>query len=101
MVSSLKDPSSRNGRSTFGAKFDELVKQRVEEADEFYRSVTPASASPDAANVMRQALAGMLWTKQYYGFDGDEWLKEHNAYPLQPDSRYLPQRKWSAWSMTT
>ena len=57
--------------SPFDARFDEIVTRRLEEADEFYRSVTPPSTSPDAANVMRQALAGMLWTKQYYGFSGN------------------------------
>jgi hypothetical protein len=53
----------------FGATFKETMATRIEEADEFYRTVTPPSVSPDAANVMRQALAGMLWSKQYYYFD--------------------------------
>ena len=43
--------------------------------------MTPPSVSPDAASVMRQALAGMLWSKQFYFFDGDQWLKEHHAHP--------------------
>ncbi len=38
--------------------------------------------SDDAANVMRQALAGMLWSKQFFFFDGDNWLDEHNSNPL-------------------
>src|SRR5262249_6664717 len=49
------------------------------EADEFYRSVTPSSVSEDAAAVMRQALSGMLWSKQYYFFDADKWLEEHGV----------------------
>ena len=70
--------------SPFGAEFDKTLAARLKEADDFYRSVTPPSVSPDAANVMRQALAGMLWSKQYYYFDADQWLKEHGAHPLQP-----------------
>ncbi len=46
------------------------------EADEFYKSVIPASLSADQTNVMRQALAGMLWSKQYYHYDVDKWLEE-------------------------
>jgi hypothetical protein len=66
----------------FGPTFAETVAARLQEADEFYRSVTPPSVSPDAANVMRQAIAGMLWSKQYYYFDADRWLEEHNSNPL-------------------
>ncbi len=68
----------------FGPAFDEILATRLQEADEFYRSVTPPSVSPDAANVMRQALAGMLWSKQFFFFDGDQWLEEHRAHPSRP-----------------
>ena len=90
----VEDPSNRKGLGPFGANFNELVTQRLAEADEFYRSVTPTSTSPDAANVMRQALAGMLWTKQYYGFEGHVWLKEHGAHPLLPNTRYSRNHEW-------
>jgi hypothetical protein len=89
-----EESSNRKERSQFGTAFDELIEQRLEETDEFYRSVTPASASPDAANVMRQALAGMLWTKQFYRFDGDQWLREHSAHPLLPNCRYSRNHEW-------
>jgi hypothetical protein len=56
---------------------DAIFAQRREEADEFYRSITPTSLSADESNVMRQALAGMLWTKQYYDYDLRVWLGEH------------------------
>lgn len=56
----------------FGAEFEKILAARLKEADEFYLSVTPPSVSPDAANVMRQAVAGMLWSKQFYFFDGDQ-----------------------------
>jgi len=78
----------------FGQAFETVVVARLREADEFYRSVTPPSVSPDAANVMRQALAGMLWSKQYYYWDGDAWLEEHHAHPLHHGSRHFRNREW-------
>jgi hypothetical protein len=66
----------------FGQAFENTFATRLKEADDFYKSVTPPSASPDAASVMRQALAGALWSKQYYYWDGDAWLDEHHAHPL-------------------
>ena len=59
---------------------------RIKEADEFYSSITPAAtqADKDRVNVMRQALAGMLWIKQYFYYDVDKWLDEHK---LTPDQR--------------
>ena len=78
----------------FGRDFDDIVAARLREADDFYKSVTPASVSDDEANVMRQALAGMLWTKQYYYFDADKWLKEHSAHPLLGHTRELRNREW-------
>jgi hypothetical protein len=74
--------------------FDEKLEARKREADEFYRSITPTSASEDAARVMRQALAGMLWSKQYYYFDADQWLEEHHAHPLHHGTRQIRNREW-------
>jgi hypothetical protein len=68
------DPGSQ---SQFGKSFDQVLATRQKEADEFYQDITPAEVSDDAALVMRQALAGMLWSKQYYCFDVDAWLTEH------------------------
>ena len=59
----------------FGNKFDGIIDERIREADEFYKSVTPLSVNKDKANVMRQAIAGMLWSKQYFFFDGHSWLE--------------------------
>ncbi|MGH8650290.1 MAG: MGH1-like glycoside hydrolase domain-containing protein, partial [Burkholderiales bacterium] len=77
-----------------GRDFDETLATRLREADEFYRSVTPPSVSPDAANVMRQAIAGMLWSKQYYYLDADQWLQEHRAHPLHAGNRHFRNREW-------
>jgi len=68
------DPGSP---SQFGKSFDDVFTIRQKEADAFYRSITPPQVSDDAASVMRQALAGMLWSKQYYCYDVDAWLAEH------------------------
>jgi hypothetical protein len=86
--------NAKAGPFPFGTEFDEILADRLKEADEFYRSVTPPSVSTDAANVMRQAIAGMLWSKQFYFFDGDQWLDEHRANPLHAGSREFRNRDW-------
>ncbi|MGE5101200.1 MAG: MGH1-like glycoside hydrolase domain-containing protein, partial [Deltaproteobacteria bacterium] len=78
----------------FAPGFDGTLSARLREADQFYKSVPPSSVSADAANVMRQALAGMLWSKQYYYWDGDAWLEEHSAHPLHRASRNFRNREW-------
>jgi hypothetical protein len=82
-----------NGKP-FGKPFDDVFADRLREADEFYRSVTPPSVTEDAANVMRQALAGMLWSKQFFFFDGDNWLDEHNSNPLHTGFRAARNSEW-------
>jgi hypothetical protein len=78
----------------FDGTFDELFSARVRDADEFYRSVTPPAVSEDAANVMRQAIAGMLWSKQFFFFDGDNWLDEHHSNPLHSGYRSGRNSEW-------
>ena len=78
----------------FGKQFDKFFADRLSEADEFYKSVTPPSASEDKARVMRQALAGMLWSKQFFFFDGDNWLDEHNSNPLHSGYRNSRNSDW-------
>jgi Mannosylglycerate hydrolase MGH1-like glycoside hydrolase domain len=80
--------------NSFKNNFEEIFKARLREADEFYKSVTPPGVGKDAANVMRQAIAGMLWSKQYYYFEADHWLEEHKAHPLHPGNRYFRNREW-------
>src|SRR4051812_26967935 len=62
--------------------FDERFAARLDEADEFYDRITPKSMGEDERRLHRQALAGMLWSKQYYYFDLDRWLSEHEAHPM-------------------
>ncbi len=64
------------------ATFDQVFADRLAEADEFYHRITPANLNDDERRVHRQALAGMMWTKQYYYFDVDRWLTEHDSHPL-------------------
>jgi hypothetical protein len=78
----------------FGSRFDELVEDRRRDADAFYRAITPSGVGEDAANVMRQALAGMLWSKQYFFYDTDKWLEEHGADPMHPSARQVRNREW-------
>ncbi len=78
----------------FGSRFAQIVTQRQLEADAFYRSVTPSGVGDDAANVMRQALAGMLWSKQCYFFDVDKWLEEHGAGPMHHGTRQVRNSEW-------
>ncbi len=74
-------------QSPFGKRFDALVAQRQQEADEFYATVIPAKLSDDARGVMRQALAGMLWSKQWYHYDVRRWLDGDPTQPAPPPER--------------
>jgi len=78
----------------FGPDFDRAFASRLGEADEFYKSVTPTSVTRDAANVMRQAIAGMLWSKQFFFFDGNNWLDEHNSNPLHSGYSSARNSEW-------
>jgi hypothetical protein len=85
--------STKKGQvALFGDGFDAVMEARRKEADEFYSTVIPSSLNADAARVMRQALAGMLWTKQFYYYDVDRWLEEHGADPFNP-KRHAPRNE--------
>jgi hypothetical protein len=76
--------------SPFG-DFEDTLEIRRKEADEFYSAVIPRSLNADQANVMRQALAGMLWTKQFYHYDVDKWLEERGSDPFNPTRKQAPR----------
>ena len=69
------------------AKWEQVVADREREADEFYRALTPSGASLDETRVLRQALAGMLWTKQFFHYDVDRWLDGDPTLPPPPEAR--------------
>ncbi len=76
--------------------FDNTFAQRQQEADEFFATVIPAHLSPDARNVMRQALAGVLWSKQWYHYDLRRWLDGDPAQPAPPPERKRGRnREWT------
>ena len=74
--------------------FDAILNARRTEADEFFQSVIPASLSADEANVMRQAIAGMMWSKQFYYYDVDKWLEERGADPFGARGRAPRNEQW-------
>lgn len=74
----LRLTDARPGPGGF-TDFDRILHVRREEADTFYAGITPPSATEDEARVLRQALSGMLWTKQFYDYDLHKWLVQHDA----------------------
>jgi len=78
--------SAEKKKDPFGA-FDRIFKTRLGDADEFYDRITPKSLNEDQRRVHRQALAGMLWSKQFYYFDLEQWLREHKSHPLIESAR--------------
>jgi hypothetical protein len=86
--------SGSTTQEQFGTKFDEVMNARRREADEFYEFIQPPSLTEDQARIMRQALAGMLWGKQYYFYDVERWLEEHNVRFLSSHPRDYRNREW-------
>lgn len=77
------------------ADFDKVFERRIAEADEFYAEVGSGLSTEDERRVQRQALAGMIWSKQYYEYDVSRWLIGDPAYPPPPSSR--KQGRNSEW----
>jgi mannosylglycerate hydrolase MGH1-like protein/glycosyl hydrolase family 63 len=85
----LTDADPARTGPAFGLDFEETFSRRIREADEFYDLVIPRTLSADARLVMRQALAGMLWTRQFYHYDVKRWLAGDPTQPPPP-----PERRW-------
>src|SRR5213079_2149715 len=77
--------------TAFGAGFADAFALRRKEADEFYGVVIPRSLNADQVLVMRQALAGMLWSKQFYHYDVDKWLEERGSDPFKANRKQAPR----------
>jgi hypothetical protein len=87
--------SAKPSVKPFGKGFDATFAARQADADEFYNRITPVSLSEDERSVHRQAISGLLWTKQFYFFDVDTWLKEHDGHPLMSgSSRKVRNAEW-------
>ena len=80
-------PRTARPAEPFGDGFDAALAERRAEADEFYAALTPAGASADEAMIMRQAFAGMLWSKQFYNYDVATWLDGDPAQLSPPPGR--------------
>ncbi len=78
----------RDATGGLGDDFNALMATREREADEFYAELTPAGASADEALVLRQALGGMLWGKQFYHYDVEAWLEGDPVSPPPPAARW-------------
>jgi hypothetical protein len=83
----LRPKGTRATTSPFGRNFDKILRTRESEADEFYDELTPRAASADEALVMRQAFAGLLWSKQLFYYDVKRWLDGDPAQPTPPAER--------------
>ncbi len=88
-----KDPAKTLSEQ-FGKSYASVFQARLKEADEFYAGVIPASLDPDKTLVMRQALAGMLWSKQFFFYDVGKWLKQHGLKPLKSNQRPIRNDHW-------
>ena len=69
------------------AKFDETFSERITESDEFYNEVIPKGISPEERLICRQGYAGLLWSKQFFYYVVDDWLKGDQNAPAPPASR--------------
>jgi len=95
-LSALHDETAPT-EDRLGVAFTQVLQMRRDEADEFYASVIPPTLQADRARVMRQALAGMLWGKQYYEYHVRVWLREHGVDPWNPNApaSSVRNRQWS------
>ncbi|MDB5340063.1 MAG: hypothetical protein JWN70_5682, partial [Planctomycetaceae bacterium] len=87
--------SVRDDKGPFGQEFNKILQARRQEADEFYDSITPESLTEDEGRVMRQALAGMMWSKQFYYYDINKWLEERGSDPYKANRKVAPRN--GAW----
>src|SRR5574338_565667 len=73
--------------------FDQIFEQKINEADEFYADIQTEIKSEDAKNIQRQAFAGMLWSKQFYYYDVEEWINGDKGQPKPPAQRKEARNK--------
>ena len=77
----------------FGQEFEATFKQRLAEADAFYASRISSALSPDDRQIARQGYAGLLWSKQFYCYVVEDWLKGDPLQPPPPGSRWHGRNK--------
>jgi hypothetical protein len=74
-------------RGAFGPEFDGLMSERIQEADDFFAAYRDSPLDPEERRVVRQADAGLLWSRQYYGYVVEQWLDGDPAQPAPPPAR--------------
>ncbi|HEY7529814.1 MAG TPA: glucosidase [Gemmatimonadota bacterium] len=75
------------GADLLGAEFSRIFARRIREADAFYATIVPPDLPDEGKAVMRQALAGMLWSKQFYHYVVERWLDGDPGQPPPPAAR--------------
>ena len=95
LTSTAPDRARAKKTTPFAEGFERHFQARRAEADEFFAAITPKLLSDDQALVMRQALGGMMWGKQFYYYDVDKWLDERGANPYKPGR--LPAPRNDQW----
>ncbi len=76
-------------------EIDQIIADRKKEADEFFESIYPATATEDERLIQRQAIAGMLWSKQFYYYDVNLWLEGDNRTFIPPENRkHIRNQHW-------
>ena len=76
--------------------FEQVICDRIQEANDFYHKITPFPLSDDLQNVQRQAFAGMMWSKQYYRYEVERWLQgDPNMSPPPDGHRYGRNHQWA------
>jgi hypothetical protein len=82
----LDTGARQSGRKAkLGSSFTRTIERRSKEADEFYASITPLTLNAEQAKIVRQACAGLVWTKQYYPYRVSRWLDGDPGQPPPPD----------------
>jgi hypothetical protein len=87
-------PQEIGDQKLFDEIFDEIFNMRKKEADEFFDSISPRKLDDDERNVLRQALSGMLWGKQYYEYDLAKWLNEHQVDFYTESQKNIRNMNW-------
>lgn len=81
--------------NAFVPGFENIFVTRKEEADAFYAAILPANQEPEMLKIQRQALAGLLWSKQYYHYDVERWLTtSDNITPVNPGKLHGRNNEW-------
>ena len=73
---------------------EQVLRQSIREADEFYAQVIPPSTPADQKNIMRQAIANLLWTKQFYYYPVEEWRTSDSGVPGYMGRQVVRNKEW-------